>query len=1361
MKRVVGILTGVLCLFSYFSACKEDIVSSPAGNGNNIYNNSSLTAPKNLKATQGGYRSISLSWTAVSGALRYKIYASDSIYEGDFVLFAETEKNSLPGKTISNLTSGLTKYFKVTAVDANEKEGPESTIVCGSTLAVPVITSVEQNSESDETDVIVNWWMENCTSETYASSVQYEVVCYTDEKGSATAGTEPFITDGSLSAEINGLSPNTTYYFQVIASLQGASYEEKSDIIDSETARKLTPEKALDFKAEQGESTDSVTLSWTLPNFVDIKEGSTYARRPVYFKIFRKLTTEESFSTIPYIAYIGSNCNVSEGYVSKYISSKTVYTFNAQDCSTNNSLLTIEAADINEENSLYPNYIGGYRICYTDKSVLRDTRYDYKIQSYTDYYYDENTTPSSASSTSYSKLTTSAASVVQSAGWPLGKTSFTVNNPEYTVVYDEDGTTPLSYSGASLTFNFTFNDTDVESDYTFVLSRKRVSLTDSEVTEYSTKDFSLVADLNSYVDEIKPLPSMNGRYTYSVIVKKNSTQKNVEMITSQKSRFITADLNPLELENFFVQDGYLNKYEISFSATSGNTYVIKECDSNSDAESDWKSILTYECTEAQDYVYEYKPESIVSGETRWFKADIYKTETQEKGKGADAVECGTLGTPSVTVSDISYTGMTVSFAKVNKADSYVVSYVYENDTDSLALDSDSVGQTVTLSENEADEFGNFEIPFTKIAGYDNAQYAGLPLTVKVEAMNSSLDDENKIAVEKSMKLFGPAATVATVSQGTSAGSISVSWNAFDGANSYLVIRRFYDATVTPALWSDDVISYWVDGSTCELSEVNQKTASVSSVTLKDGVYTLNDCISEEIFTAEGYKEVYKKQQSRLAWGQKFEYIVVPLKEGETLGGTYASGILDVENGASYSSGVSSISRTGFALGYGIKVNASKGWQTEVLNREDKADNNSIYVSWSKPEIPSGDIVYYIYRYDGSSWEQTGQTSELYYIDTKAEYGKVYRYLVGMSCGSARSYPVKNENEREYMLSYYDSVADSNYSDKSINHGWVLSQPKVVEANQNDSMGTMEKLIWTAAEINEEANYGINGYVIEVLSNDLSDWTEVASYSFDTADKTANYSYSFDGSANAATRILRDYKHFYRVRSYVLRDSKYCYSEPTEFTFGTEDEYVKWGTRALSDEELVKSVNLIICDALFQCGISSGGNRTCSGSKGTFTITHTSATKTVKWGTGGEKYNHIFRGGTPLNITTDSSDCSFTSPWTITISETSSRAAVDGNTLYYLPQATVNVECSNGMNSYEGILTVQVGTKGSEGWTAVSDGTALSWVCEFTRDNGYSFSITESDEGNFIKWFPYNIGTGHDSKVTMFNNSVPVYASPWW
>ncbi|MCR5219020.1 hypothetical protein [Treponema sp.] len=1361
MNKVVGFLAGTLCLICVLTACEDNLISSPSGNGTNIYNNSTLTAPKDLKASQGGYRSINLSWSAVSGALRYKIYASDSIYEDDFVLFSETEKNSSTSKSISNLNSGLTKYFKVTAVDADEKEGPASTIVCGSTLATPVITSVEQDSDSDETSVTVNWWMENCTAETYYSSIQYEVVCYTDEKGSATAGSDPFITDGSLSAQITGLSPNTTYYFQVIASLQGGAYEEKSDILDSETARKLTPEKISDFAAGQGESTDCVTLSWTLPSFVDIKEGSTYARRPVYFKIFRKLSTDSAFDSVPYIAYIGSNCNSSTGAVSSYISSKTVYTFNAQDCSTNNSLLTIEAGESVEENSLYPNYISGYKITFTDKNVLRNNRYDYKIQPYTDYYYDENTSAASASSTSYSKLTTSSSSAAEESGWPLGKTSFSVGNPVYIIVYAEDGVTAQSYSGASLSFEFTFNDSDLESNYKYILSRKRVTLDASETVEYLTKEFTSIDELNSYTDEIKPLPSMNGRYSYSVIIKSNASQTNVETVTSSKSRYITEDLNPLVLENFAVSDGYLSKYDISFSATAGNTYIVKECSVNSESESDWTEIINYVCTESSDYSYEYIPEDIVSGETRWFKADVYKTESAEKGDGADAVECGTLGTPEVSISDISYEGMTVSFAAVNKADTYTVTYVYDNDTDSLALDSDSAGQSVTLTSDDADEYGNFEIQFNEIAGYNNAQYAGLPLKVNVTALNSSVDSDNEVSVSESMKLFGPAATVAGVSQGTYSGKINVTWDAFDGAGSYIVIRRFYDSLLSPAAWSDDVITYWIDASTCELSEVNQKSASASSVSLSDGVYTLTDLVTEEIFTSSDYKEVYRKQQARLAWGQKFEYIVVPLKETDKIGGTYASGILDIENGASYSGSVSAVSKTGFALGYGLKVNASKGWETSTLNKEDSADNTSIYVSWSKPEVPSGDVVYYVYRYDGSSWEEKGQTSDLYYSDTSAAYGKVYRYLVGMSCGNARSYPAKNENERDYNISYYDEHADSNYSDRSINEGWVLSQPKVTSANQSDSLGTTEKLIWSAAQIDDTSNYGIDGYVIEVISNDLSDWTQVAAYSFDTADTSESYSYSFDGSACDATKILRDYKHFYRVRSYVLRDSKYCYSAPTEFTFGTEDEYIKWGTRAPSDEEMVKCINLIIGDALFQCGISSGGDRTCTGSTGTFTITHSSATKTVTWGTGGEKYTHIFRGGTTLNTTSDSTDNSFTSPWTITIADVSSRAAVDGNTLYYLPQAEVAVECSNGLDSYKGTFTVSAGTMGSKGWTALSDGVKLSWICAFTRDNGYSFSITESDEDTFLKWFPYNIGTGHDSKVTQFDDTVPVYVSPWW
>lgn len=1357
MKKSIKVLLGTLCLIFGFSACEDNIISSPSGNGINVYNNAVLKAPKNLKASQGLYRKINLSWTAVPGALRYKIYASDSIYENDFVLFAETEKKSAPNKELSNLASGLTKYFKITAVDEEEKEGPASLIVCGSTLATPVITSVEPDKDSNETAVIVNWWMENCTSETYLSDVRYEVVCYEDEKGTKEVGSNPYITDGSLSSQITGISANRTYYFQVIASIKNDStFEERSEILDSETARKLTPEKVVNFKATQGESTETVTLSWTLPSFVDIKEAGNYARRPVYFKIFRKLSTQEEFDSVPYIAYIGSNCNSAAGSVSSQISSKTVYTFNAKDCSTSDSLLTIEAAESTEENSAYPNYISGYKITFTDKNVLRNYRYDYKIQPYTDYYYDESVSPDLAESTSYSRLTTSSASACVESGWSLGKTSFAVGNPVYTNVYDEDGETVLSYSGANVSFNFEFQDRDFESNYKYEISRKRITLDLNESVEISKIEFSTIDELNSYVDQIKPLPEMNGRYFYSVNIRSKASQSNVETVAAEKSRFITDDITPLVLDNFAVKDGYLNKYEISFTARAGNTYIVKECSTNSENEEDWKEIINYPCTEDADYSYTYVPENLESGETRWFKADVFKTESLEKGAGADAVKCGTLGKPEVTISDITYEGMKVSFAKVNKADSYTVSYVYDNDTELLNLDSDAAGQTLTLTADDADEYGNFEISYNAIAGYNNAQYAGLPLSVKVTAKNSSIESDNEVSVNKKMSLFGPAATLARVSQGSYAGKISVQWDKFEGANSYIIIRRFFDSILTPAAWSEDVITYWVDAESCELSEVNQKTSSKSTVTLSDGVYTLTDLVTEDIFTSSEYKEIYKKQQSRLAWGQKFEYIVLPLKESDSIGGSYSAGILDIENGASYSSGVSAVSKTGFALGYGLRINASKGWETDALNREDTADNSSIYVSWTRPEIPSGDVVYYVYRHNGINWEEAGQTSNLYYADTKAEYGKVYRYLVGMSCGSARSYPVKNANELAYNLSYYSSQADVNYAGRSINEGWILSQPKVTSANKNDSLGITEKLIWTAASIDGSSNYGIDGYVIEALSNDLSDWSQVSMYSFDSAEKSENYSYSFDGSACPATRILRDYKHFYRVRSYVFRDSKYCYSAPVEFTFGSENEYIKWGTRAITDEELVKSVNLIIADAIFQCGISSGGDRTCNGSTGTFKITHKSASKTVIWGTDGNKYNHIFRGGTSLN-----SNEEFTSPWSITITNKEARAAVNGNTLYHLPNATVTVESSTGFNSYSGTLTVEVGKQGNLSWTAASDGTTVDWICAFTRNNGFSFSITEGNQEEFLKWFPYNIGTGHDSKVTSYDNTVPVYVSPWW
>ena len=241
------------------------------------------------------------------------------------------------------------------------------------------------------------------------------------------------------------------------------------------------------------------------------------------------------------------------------------------------------------------------------------------------------------------------------------------------------------------------------------------------------------------------------------------------------------------------------------------------------------------------------------------------------------------------------------------------------------------------------------------------------------------------------------------------------------------------------------------------------------------------------------------------------------------------------------------------------------------------------------------------------------------------------------------------------------------------------------------------------------------------------------------------------------KVLRNFKHYYRLVAY----RKISEEKTVEATVGSD--FSVYGYRNITDEEFAKSVSLILADAIFQCGISSGGGNSVSGNLGKFTIGHTGGTKTVYWGTDGADYQHIFQGGSPSD-----KDNPFASCFILKFNKIEQRSAVDGNTLYHLPETEIDVttEKFDGdktyPSSYSGKFSISVGAAGDKGWTPVSDRVKTSWILTIKKDGEVVKSITEENKDKFLEWFPYDIGTSHGSEVKTFNSAIPVYQSPsWW
>jgi hypothetical protein len=123
----ITILVGIVVLA--FASCSLDGAST-GGNGGGDGGNGSIAAPSKVSATGTTQTSITVTWTAVSGAAKYKVYTSVTS-TGVYRYVDETEERTY---VVSDLVADSTYYFKVTSVSTDGTEGPRSSYAAASTL---------------------------------------------------------------------------------------------------------------------------------------------------------------------------------------------------------------------------------------------------------------------------------------------------------------------------------------------------------------------------------------------------------------------------------------------------------------------------------------------------------------------------------------------------------------------------------------------------------------------------------------------------------------------------------------------------------------------------------------------------------------------------------------------------------------------------------------------------------------------------------------------------------------------------------------------------------------------------------------------------------------------------------------------------------------------------------------------------------------------------------------------------------------------------------------------------------------------------------------------------------------------------
>ena len=1137
------------------SGCSDNLVRSPVGDGtdNTAAVAKTLDAPQLLTATHGGIQKIELSWQTVKGARLYYIYAAQNVF-ADFEQIGEA--NGTDSSFEVTQASGQSRYFKIKAVNYSNVESSFSNVAFGSTLATPVITSIEQGS--DGTNSTINWWMDNCRANTYQANVMYEVTAFAQDK--TTAVSTVTVSDGSLSATLTGLSPKTEYYYRVDAFLTSAQDKiESSDLLDAETARKLLPAGAVNFSAQKGQSSSAVLLNWQLPAYVDyLITTGVYERHPVYFKIYRKESTQSDSDFVELVSYIGC---VKEGNATG-----SIISFDCTAGTTSSTALTVEPSTSEEsEVSADYKYSSLSVLKYTDTTAQISKKYDYKIQSYVD-----DTT----------KTLTSESSCTQDQGWLICRPQLFITS---NYVKDTENS-----KFTSIDFSFALNFDSFQQDYTYIIRQTKTDL-DGNNAETSLVIYDNVEEVNNHKVEFTDPASESGYYTYSIFICPQGSYEITSAITGADALgtyIVTSDSTLIpEIDSFTVTDGFADKFKIQFAYNDAYTYKLTWVSEDGEVQHPSESItlLTEELTvEAGIATFYHEAES---GECRYYTltASNGLGTTVEPDNAVQGESFKTLGTAGITSTGKFYDKIEFSWDAVQMADStyQVTAYYTDDDTQTpLAINAEDIVQ---------DAEGNYKCTINQPAGFDNATISGKSVTVKVVSSNSATGDTT--TAEAVCCTMGPACTNMAVTR-QSETQLQIRWDSIPGATGYLVGRAVYkDASLSEI---EKIDNYSISAETL--------TAQVQGEEIDDSYAALSQSGSQIVLTdnyvytetADSSLAAYYNNQAKIYTGLPFKYFVVPvLAEGDFSFETNGALMKLTDDSQVVYSDVDGV--VGATWGYGQDVEAAKAQNTSIIT-----------VTWKQPYDGANKDPYIYYRKSGSGdgWSLAGSAvrssqAKMSYSITPAESEstQAYEFAVVYNKSAATVEP------KQYVL---DVLADKMASDsptEQLNKGYLLSMQKPF-ANFIEEY--TEQVNWVSYDYDNRA-LGPDYYEIQVKNmDDTNGWVRIARVNIDLANddygKTAVLTDTgttkiefvdsgvnmlqikpvFDGFDGGTTtgvlKVLRSPKHYYRIAGFRT----YTKDEVTATVNCTAGEDLSvYAYRNLTDTEIARSALLTMTYGFYQ------------------------------------------------------------------------------------------------------------------------------------------------------------------------------------
>jgi len=663
-------------------------------------------------------------------------------------------------------------------------------------------------------------------------------------------------------------------------------------------------------------------------------------------------------------------------------------------------------------------------------------------------------------------------------------------------------------------------------------------------------------------------------------------------------------LESIFVTNFSVEDGYANKFVIKWSREPTYKYVLYMSSTDS---SIGTQIAVFEgSTNVQMFTYEVV--GIDAGQTRYFTMQPYELAndehplSDESGQPVSSGAKETMGVPvlSPVSSPSHYSTVSLSWTAVQRADAYKIVYSIAGDPASPhAVQVAANATTYSLTPN----------------GYNNPIILGRQITIRVEAINNALyvasgcdvADVTTTSNSVTTRLVGPAELNATATQAAAADNIKLSWSPVEGAAGYYVFRRQFNLNNT-AVANAETIAYYVPAGSGSITVTGKNIAPGDTTTTKataafaNNLFTLTDSsMSDAEYNGaySGYTAGYKNQQNELAWGNAYRYFIVPVvaltdtvafnASGDNVPYTITSGSETI----TYNS-VAALEKRGFTVGFGQNVTATKGTYASSGNV-----NDGIQVNWDAPPLLASAGVtpqYKVYGrgYKNANWTGWGEAdrgSASSFIDVD-DRGIVFEYVVG----------INGSNPTNFSRFMNESRAQLDSKGIPKGYGYMLDLVKLqgvsrTEIKVGNEFG--EDVTFFNTGVNNggtDKNWGVDGYTVYVMNRNINgSWHIIkddvdASSSTDATQVVRVTTGMGTADGRDLLRVLRDYKHYFKVRSYVLNGGVKVYCPDPAWDYVTlftanrnnqdtatflETEYVKWGARQISAEEFVKAATLAI------------------------------------------------------------------------------------------------------------------------------------------------------------------------------------------